>query len=155
MKIKFLGGARTVTGSCFLLNTGSHRILVDCGMHQGLGAEQSNRRPFDFDPKEIECLFLTHSHLDHVGLVPKLVNEGFRGKIITTSAAADIAELILYDSAHIQESDTEWYNRKAMRTGTELREPLYTRRDVDRVLPLMHRKHYAEIEELCAGIKYR
>ncbi len=155
MKIKFLGGARTVTGSCFLVDTGSHRLLVDCGMYQGLDADQINRKPFDFDPAGIECLFLTHSHLDHVGLVPKLVNEGFRGKILTTSAAADIAELILFDSAHIQESDTEWYNRKAMRTGAELREPLYTGRDVDRILPLINRKHYGEIEELCPGIKYR
>jgi len=155
MKIKFLGGARTVTGSCFLVNTGSHRILVDCGMYQGLDADKINLKPFDFNPTEIECLFLTHSHLDHIGLVPRLVNEGFRGKIITTAAAADIAELILYDSAHIQESDTEWYNRKAMRTGVELREPLYTRKDVDRVLPLIHRKHYGSIEELCDGIRYR
>lgn len=155
MKMKFLGGARTVTGSCFLLDTGSHRILVDCGMYQGLDADEINRRPFDFDPAGIECLFLTHSHLDHVGLVPKLVNEGFRGRIITTAAAADIAELILYDSAHIQESDTEWYNRKAMRTGTELREPLYTSTDVDRVLPLINRKHYGSVEELCAGIRFR
>lgn len=155
MKMKFLGGARTVTGSCFLVDTGSHRILVDCGMFQGQDADEINRRPFDFDPTGIECLFLTHSHLDHVGLVPKLVNEGFRGRIITTAAAADIAELILYDSAHIQESDAEWYNRKAMRTGGELQEPLYTRRDVDRALPLIDRKHYGEVEELCAGIRYR
>lgn len=155
MKITFLGGARTVTGSCFLLEPGDRKILVDCGMYQGHAADEINRKPFEFNPKEIECLFLTHSHLDHIGLVPRLVNEGFRGKIITTTAAADIAELILYDSAHIQESDTEWYNRKAMRSGSELREPLYIRKDVDRVLPLIHRKHYGTIEELCSGVRYR
>jgi len=155
MKLKFLGGARTVTGSCFLLTVGSTRILVDCGMFQGPDADEVNRRPFAFNPAEIACLFLTHSHLDHVGLVPRLVKEGFRGKIITTSAAADIAELILYDSAHIQESDTEWYNTKALRSGLELREPLYTRRDVDRILPLIERKHYADVATLLEGIRYR
>ncbi|MBI5639472.1 MAG: MBL fold metallo-hydrolase, partial [Nitrospirae bacterium] len=155
MKIRFLGGARTVTGSCFYLRGDKYKILVECGMHQGPEAEEVNRRKFEFDPSEIDCLFLTHSHLDHVGLVPRLVMEGFKGRIITTSAAADIAELILYDSAHIQESDTEWHNRKALRTGRELREPLYTTRDVDRVLPLISRKRYGRIEELSEGIRYR
>ncbi len=130
MKITFLGGARTVTGSCFLLEPGNRKILVDCGMYQRHAADEVNRKPFEFNPKEIECLFLTHSHLDHIGLVPRLVNEGFKGIIITTAAAADIAELILYDSAHIQESDTEWYNRKAMRTGAALHEPLYRPRSL-------------------------
>ncbi len=155
MKLKFLGGARTVTGSCFYLTVGDRRVLIDCGMYQGRDAEAVNRMDFGFDPAGISCLFLTHSHLDHIGLVPKLVKEGFRGKIITTSAAADIAELILYDSAHIQESDTEWYNRKALRTGLELKEPLYIKKDVDRVLPFIERKHYGKIETLCDGISYR
>ena len=113
MNIKFLGGVRTVTGSCFYLNRGEMHLLVECGMYQGKDADAVNREAFEFDPSDITCLFLTHSHLDHIGLVPRLAKEGFRGKIITTSAAADIIELILYDSAHIQESDTEWYNRKA------------------------------------------
>jgi metallo-beta-lactamase family protein len=155
VKLKFLGGARTVTGSCFYLTVGDHKVLIDCGMYQGHDAEAVNRMDFGFTPAEISCLFLTHSHLDHIGLVPRLVKEGFRGKIITTAAAADIAELILYDSAHIQESDAEWYNRKAMRTGMELKEPLYLRKDVDRVLPLFERKHYGKVETLCDGISYR
>jgi metallo-beta-lactamase family protein len=155
MKIRFLGGARTVTGSCFYLHDGHRKVLVECGMHQGHDADEVNRRNFEFDPAEIACLFLTHSHLDHVGLVPRLVREGFRGRIITTAPAADIAELILYDSAHIQESDTEWYNRKALRSGLEPREPLYTRRDVDHVLPLIERKGYGKVETLCEGIRYR
>lgn len=154
MKLKFLGGARTVTGSCFYLSSGDVRILVDCGMHQGHDADEVNRRPFEFDPSEIKCLFLTHSHLDHIGLVPRLVKEGFKGKIITTSAAADIVELILYDSAHIQESDSERHNRKAL-PGQQTIVPLYSRKDVILVLPLIQRKRYNVMESLCKGIRYR
>ncbi len=155
MKIRFLGGARTVTGSCFLVTGEKEKMLIDCGMYQGRDAEEINRRKFDFVPAEIDCLFLTHSHLDHVGLVPKLVRDGFKGNIITTAAAADIAELIMYDSAHIQESDTEWYNRKALRLGMEPKEPLYMSRDVDRVLPLILRRHYGKVEELNENVRYR
>jgi metallo-beta-lactamase family protein len=155
MKIRFLGGARTVTGSCFYVAGEKERILVDCGMYQGPDAEEVNKRQFEFDPSEIDCLFLTHSHLDHVGLVPKLVREGFGGRIITTSAAADITELILYDSAHIQEYDAEWHNKKALRSGGPLREPLYIARDVDRVLPLIERKNYGKIEPLSENVRYR
>lgn len=155
MKLQFLGGARTVTGSCYYLEGRNFRVLVECGMFQGPDAEAVNRRPFAFDPASIDCLFLTHSHLDHVGLVPRLVKEGFTGRIITTSPTADIAELILYDSAHIQESDTEWQNRKAMRSGLEMKEPLYLPPDVDRVLPLFQRKQYGKIEQLCEGVRYR
>jgi metallo-beta-lactamase family protein len=155
MKLQFLGGVRTVTGSCYYLEGRDFRILVECGMFQGPDADRVNQRPFAFDPGAIDCLFLTHSHLDHVGLVPRLVKEGFRGKIIATSPTADITELILYDSAHIQESDTAWYNRKAMRSGLELKEPLYLPQDVDRVLPLFQRKRYDRIEQLCEGVRYR
>lgn len=155
MKIRFLGGAKTVTGSCFYLTRGETKILIECGMYQGHDADRINRRQFEFDPSEIDCLFLTHSHLDHIGLVPRLVKEGFKGKIITTSPAADIAELILYDSAHIQASDTEWRNRKALRSGLETIEPLYTAKDVDIVLPLFERKSYGKIEKLCGGMEYR
>jgi len=155
MKLRFLGGVRTVTGSCYYLEGGNFKVLVECGMFQGPDAEAVNRRPFAFDPAAIDCLFLTHSHLDHVGLVPRLVKEGFRGKIIATSGTADIAELILYDSAHIQEADTEWQNRRAERSGLDMMEPLYLPPDVDRVLPLFERKQYGKIEELCKGVRYR
>jgi metallo-beta-lactamase family protein len=87
--------------------------------------------------------------------VPRLVKEGFKGRIIATSGTADIAELILYDSAHIQESDTEWQNRRAMRSGLALKEPLYLPQDIDRVLPLFQRKQYGKIEQFCEGVRYR
>ncbi len=155
MELTFLGGVRTVTGSCYLLQGSNVTILVECGMYQGKDADAVNRQPFPFDPARVDCLFLTHSHLDHIGLVPRLVKEGFRGSILTTSATADIAELILRDSAHIQESDTEWHNRRAVRSGLELKEPLYLVNDVERVLPLIQRKEYNKIEQLCEGVRYR
>jgi len=155
MKLQFLGGVRTVTGSCYYLEGRNFRVLVECGMFQGQEADVVNKRPFAFDPAAIDCLFLTHSHLDHVGLVPRLVKEGFKGRIIATSGTADIAELILYDSAHIQESDTEWQNRRAMRSGLALKEPLYLPQDIDRVLPLFQRKQYGKIEQFCEGVRYR
>lgn len=155
MKIQFLGGARTVTGSCFYLSGHGKQILVDCGMHQGKNADEINRRPFEFNPREITCMFLTHAHIDHIGLVPRLVREGFRGKIVTTAAAADIAELMLYDSANIQEYDAEWHNRKAARSGGTPIEPLYAGTDVDAVLPLIERKSYDKPEILCDEIRYR
>ena len=132
MKIRFLGAARQVTGSCFHLTVGERQFLVDCGMQQGeAAAGDANRVPFAFNPAEIESLFLTHAHLDHTGLVPKLVKDGFRGKIITTTATADLIAIMLLDSAHIQEKDAEWMTKKAFRAGKErVFEPLYTAEDV-------------------------
>ena len=101
MKIRFLGAARQVTGSCYHLSINGMQFLVDCGMAQGEAAE--NGPHFAFQPPEIEVLFLTHAHIDHSGLVPKLVKEGFRGKIITTAGTADLAKIMLADSAHLHD----------------------------------------------------
>ncbi len=116
MKITFAGAAQTVTGSCFHVETGPLRFLVDCGMYQGLPElEARNRAPFPFDPEGVQRLLLTHGHLDHLGLIPRLVREGFRGRIATTVPTRDIAQIMLLDAARIQEEDEE--------------EPLYTAED--------------------------
>ncbi|MEW6068901.1 MAG: MBL fold metallo-hydrolase [Nitrospirota bacterium] len=155
MILKFLGGARTVTGSCFYIECNNFKILVECGMYQGEGASEINRAAFDFDPEEINYIFITHAHIDHSGLIPRIVREGFCGRIITTHATRDLLELMLYDSAHIQESDAEWFTRKAIRAGKSPVAPLYTADDVKEVLPLFDVKPYEKIFHLGNGIKYR
>ncbi len=155
MKLKFLGGARTVTGSCFYMECNNLKFLVECGMYQGENAEEINKAAFDFNPEEIDYVFVTHAHLDHSGMLPRIVKEGFKGRIITTSATKDLLEIMLYDSAHIQESDTEWLTRKALRAGKPPAIPLYTTEDVRNVMPLIDIKKYGEIFHIGNGIKYR
>lgn len=155
MKLKFLGGARTVTGSCFYMECNNLKFLVECGMYQGEDAEEINKAAFDFNPEEIDYVFVTHAHLDHSGMLPRIVKEGFKGRIITTSATKDLLEIMLYDSAHIQESDTEWLTRKALRAGKSPVIPLYTIEDVRNVMSLIDIKKYGEIFHIGNGIKYR
>lgn len=156
MKIRFLGGVRTVTGTCFHISVNNLQMLIDCGMYQGENAEEINRTPFDFKPEKIDYLFLTHAHIDHSGLIPKIIKDGFKGRIITTSATADLAEIMLYDSAHIQEKDAEWLTKKALRKGADtVFEPLYTGQDVKASTLLFEKKHYGKIEHISRGIKYR
>lgn len=155
MKLRFLGGARTVTGSCFYLELPELKVLIDCGMYQGEQSYIVNREPFGFKPSEIDYLFLTHAHIDHSGLVPKLVRDGFRGKIATTPASADLIEIMLYDSAEIQESDAAWQAKKAVRAGKEPLPPLYTIDDVRSVIPLIERVPYGKTVHIGRGLKYR
>ncbi|MGY4706936.1 MBL fold metallo-hydrolase RNA specificity domain-containing protein [Candidatus Bipolaricaulota sp. J31] len=124
MRITFLGAAKTVTGSCHLVETDKVRILLDCGMYQGHDSVR-NHEPFPFDPVEIDYVVLTHAHLDHCGLIPKLVREGFRGHVISTRPTADIAKLILLDAAHLQEEEVEREARRARRRGEPPPEPLF------------------------------
>lgn len=126
MRITFAGAAGTVTGSCFHVEMGNLRFLVDCGMFQGLPElEARNRAPFPFDPAGVQRLLLTHGHLDHLGLIPRLVREGFRGRIVATVPTRDIAQIMLLDAARIQEEDEE--------------EPLYTAEDAFLALDRMDR----------------
>ena len=153
MKLRFLGAARQVTGSCCHLSVNGAQFLVDCGMEQGENAV--NNIAFAFRPSEIDCLFLTHAHIDHSGLLPKLVKEGFRGQIISTDATAELAEILLYDSAHIQEKEAEWKTRKALRQGRdEIVAPIYTVEDVKAALPFFVKKKYGEMSHLRPGLSY-
>ena len=131
MKITFCGAAETVTGSCHLIETNGVRILLDCGLFQGQREiRERNRAGFPFDPKTIDYVLLSHAHLDHVGLIPLLVKNGFHGEIVTTPPSAEIAKVILTDSAHIQVEDAAYRARKARRRGEEARPPLYDVGDV-------------------------
>ncbi len=135
MKVTSYGAAQIVTGSCHMVETDRQCFLIDCGMFQG--SKDLNRRnyePFGFNPSKVDFLILTHGHIDHCGLLPKLVKNGFQGKIYTSPATADLLPAMLSDSAYIQEKDTEHENRRRMRKGEEPREPLYTRDDVPEVL---------------------
>ena len=132
MKISFHGAARTVTCSNHLITLNDGRkILLDCGMFQGLGSETEElNNHFGFNPTTIDVLLLTHAHIDHTGLIPKLVKEGFRGKIICTEATRELAEILLYDSAEIQTYETDIINRKREAKGLSPYQPLYTSDDV-------------------------
>ena len=156
MKIQFFGAARTVTGSCMHLTFNDQTILVDCGMHQGRDGQEKNREPFPFSPKELDHVFLTHAHMDHSGLMPKLVKDGYRKSIIATDATTDLAEILLYDTAQIQEKDAEWATKKLMRTGSdEIVLPIYTSEDVRAALRRFERKRYRTQELLTKGLRYR
>lgn len=133
MKLTFLGAAGEVTGSCFLLEAKGLRILVDCGMFQGgREADAKNAARFAFDPSTLDAVLLTHAHIDHSGLLPRLVAAGYHGPIHTTAATCDLLEVMLVDSAHIQEKETEW-KQKARKRGN-VRPPLYTVAEVTRTL---------------------
>jgi metallo-beta-lactamase family protein len=127
MRLTFLGASMMVTGSCYLLEAGGVKFLVDCGMFQGSKTTEAlNRRPFLFDPTSIDFVLLTHAHIDHCGLVPKLCKAGFKGNVYATKATADLCRIMLPDSAHIQEFEAEIANRKGRRAGRGAVEPLYT-----------------------------
>lgn len=142
MKITFLGAAREVTGSCYLIETDQCRFLVDCGMVQGgRDAPMRNRKPFDFDPRDIDFVLLTHAHIDHSGLLPKLVLNGFTGPVYTTSATADLLAIMLPDSGHIQEMEAD---RAQRRRRPDALPPIYTVTDANNCLDQIQPIDYAE-----------
>lgn len=135
MKIMFCGASSGVTGSCHLLKTEKHNLLMDCGQFQGGKAQEIlNYEPFPFEPAEVEAMILSHAHIDHCGRIPLLVKRGFRGKIYCTDATADLLEVMLLDSAHIHEMDAEWQSKRNMRAGKPAVEPLYTTADAQESL---------------------
>lgn len=137
MQIGFYGAARVVTGSKHLIETESGlKILLDCGMFQGGGQDiHELNRHFGFDPHEIDHVILSHAHIDHSGLLPRLVAEGFRGKIWATSATIDLCEIMLMDSAYIQENDLKYVNERRKKRGEEELKPIYDMDDVEKTLP--------------------
>jgi metallo-beta-lactamase family protein len=156
MKLEFLGAVGTVTGSRMLVTVNGMQVLIDCGLYQGPHADTVNRAPFPFTPSRLDYLFLTHAHIDHSGLLPKLVKDGFRGDILTTAGTADLAEVMLRDSAEIQEKDAEWLTKRSFRSGADIvHEPLYAVEDVKAVMTLIRRKEFSAIAHLGPGVKYR
>ena len=145
-----------MTGSATLLEKGSLKWLVDCGMFQGgKELEERNRSVQHYHPEELSFILLTHAHIDHSGLIPKLVKEGFQGKVICTKATFDLCEVMLRDSGHIQEMEAEWQSRKSKRAGGEGVSPLYTVKDAERSLQYFQAIGYNERLPLADGVKVR
>ena len=156
MKITFLGATKTVTGSNYLVEAAGKKFLVDCGMWQGKAElEEENFQEFEFDPKEIDFVLLTHAHIDHSGRIPKLYNEGFKNKIYAHKATCDLCALMLPDSGHIQEMESEWKNRKRMRKGEKPRDPLYTAEEAAKCLQIFEAVQYDEIIDITDQIHVR
>lgn len=167
MKLKFCGAARTVTGSCFYIDTGSFKFLVDCGAFQGDDeTEKLNYEPFGFDPGQLDAVFLTHAHFDHSGRIPILVKQGFKGRIIGTQPTRDLAKVVLLDAAKIQQEEYDrWQTRSkfqketkdssAQGTAYESREPLFTEQDVEEVFNLFDIYPYGSSVSISEGVEFR
>ncbi len=153
MRLTFIGADHEVTGSCHLLQACNKNILIDCGMEQGPDLYENQEIPVA--ACDIDYVLLTHAHIDHSGKIPVLCKEGFKGEIITTFATSDLSNIMLRDSAHIQEFEAEWRNRKARRSGAPEYEPLYTMEHADAAIKLLHPLDYNQRIELCEGIDVR
>ena len=150
MKLSFFGADQCVTGSCHCLEVNGKRILVDCGLQQG--RDEVANAEFPFAANAIDIVLVTHAHIDHSGRIPMLIKQGFQGRILTTRLTADLLDIMLLDSAHIQEQDAEWKNRKGERSGAPHVDPLYTIEDASRVREFMTTCEYGEKVELCEGV---
>lgn len=156
MKLIFSGAAQTVTGSCHILEVGNTRIMVDCGMYHGPRTiRERNYHSFPFEPGSIDFLLLTHAHIDHSGLIPKLYKHGFRGRVLATPATVDLCEVMLPDSGHIQEMEVERRNRKALRAGREIVAPIYTAEDARMCVQKFERVPYYEELRLTSRVSVR
>lgn len=153
MKLSFVGADHEVTGSCHYVSVGNLHVLVDCGMEQGPNTYESQSIPVD--AAQIDYVFVTHAHIDHSGLLPLLYAHGFRGVVFATPATCELCHIMLKDSAHIQEFEAEWRNRKAKRAGKKQVEPLYTMDDAVGVLQLFVSCAYSEIFVVCEEISVR
>ncbi|MDO5022555.1 MAG: MBL fold metallo-hydrolase [Eubacteriales bacterium] len=153
MDILFLGAAREVTGSSFLLTANGKHVLIDCGMEQGKDTYENQSLPIPAG--DVDAVVLTHAHIDHSGMLPALYKNGFRGEIYATPATINLCDIMLKDSAYIQESEAEWRNRRAARSGAEKYVPLYTQEDAQNTVKLMKEASYSEETEILPGISLK
>ena len=157
--LNFLGAIQQVTGSCYLIETYDKKnILLECGMQQGGDNEDKdddhgNRSPFTFNPEHIDAVVISHAHIDHSGMLPRLVADGFRGPIYATAATCELMELMLLDSAHIQEKDAEWENRWRARKGRKPIKPMYVSKDAERVMKQLVAVDYEEPTKVVPDVK--
>ena len=155
MKIKFCGADREVTGSRHLLTINNKKILLDCGMYQGKRElEKLYNKNFDFDPKEVDMVLLSHAHIDHSGALPNLVKQGFKGPIYCTPATKDLSEYMLADSGFIQEREAEYLNEKAGRKGLPIVEAIYTAEDAKICLQQFKAVEFDQETEIAEGVKF-
>jgi metallo-beta-lactamase family protein len=158
MKLAFFGAARQVTGSCYFVEANGLRILVDCGLHQERPFLERNWLPLPVPPEDVDFILLTHAHLDHSGLIPTVVRDGFAGTILTTAATADLLIIALMDAAKIQEEDAAYKKKrhqKEGRSGLPTEVPLYTTEDVQMTMPLVEEAAYDEVRQLGRSISVR
>ena len=156
MKISYFGATKTVTGSNFLVEGAGKKFLVDCGLYQGSTKEEiKNNEPFPYDLNDIDFMLLTHAHIDHSGRIPKLYKEGFRKTIFATNATCDLCAIMLPDSGHIQETESEWKNRKRLRRGEQPLEPIYDAETAAKSLELFKGVQYDQIIEIDDDIHVR
>lgn len=153
MKLEFIGADHEVTGSCHYLEVGETKLFVDCGMKQGQNLYENVEPPVSYS--EIDFVLLTHAHIDHAGYLPYIYARGFRGRVIATDATADLCDIMLRDSAHIQEMEAEWKNRKARRAGKEEIEALYGMKDALGVIKLIESCPYGAKMELTENVQVR
>lgn len=153
MKLTFLGADHEVTGSCYYLEACGKKILIDCGMEQGQDLYEN--KPLPVAPGEIDMLLLTHAHMDHSGKIPLLYKHGFQGQVFATPGTTDLCGIMLLDSAHIQEFEAEWKNRKNQRAGRPLVEPLYTAEDAKGALKCFVSLDYEREKIIAEGITIR
>src|SRR5215212_5970184 len=155
MKIAFHGAARTVTGSKHLLTLkNGKKILLDCGMFQGMGKDtDAFNRDFGFEPSEVGAMILSHAHIDHSGLIPRLVKHGFGGKIFCTDATKELSALLLEDSAEIQENDVKYHNKSSKAQGAPLLQPLYTIEDAKNCLGNFYQQPYEQWFDVTEGVQ--